>query len=111
MSVQYNHNTTPQPVGDLIINLPVDNNTPSSSEIQLMNTLFEKHRGTINIVAEESKESLIIAIIVILFSLPQINEIITKLSPIDSEYINLLIKGVSAGVLFWLIKHFYLSKK
>lgn len=111
MSVQYSYNMTPQPVGDLITNLPVDNNPPSSNEIQLMNTLFEKHRGTINIMAEESKDSLIIAIIVILFSLPQINEIITKISPVDSEYINLLIKGISAGFLFWLIKHFYLSKK
>lgn len=110
MSVQYNIPSS-QITGDPIIQLPVDQTAPSINEAQIIDTLFKKHRGTMNILAEESKESLIVVILIILFSLPQITQIIKKFVPINSEYILVLVKGLAAGILFWLLNHFYLSKK
>ena len=114
MSIQYNtqsQNISSKNMGDPIIQLPVDQTAPSSNEVQIIDTLFKKHRGTMDILVEESRESMIVVILIILFSLPQINQIIKKFVPINSEYIVLLVKGLTAGVLFWLLNHFYLSKK
>ena len=100
-------------IGDPIAQLPVDQNPPSNHELEIINTLFQKHRGAMDVVVEESKDSFLVAILVIIFSLPQLTTLINKWLPITSTspYILLLVKGVAAAVLFWLIKHFYLARK
>lgn len=101
------------PDGDPIARLPVDNNPPTNNEIQIIDTLFKKHRGTMDIIFEESKESFCVAFLVIILSLPQIDDIIKKFLPIavTSSYILILIKGILAMSLFWIVKHFYLSRR
>ena len=99
--------------GDPISQLPVDQNPSNPHEIQLINTLFKKNRKTMDIVLDEAKDSLLIALLVIISCLPQLDKLLQKFIPLTekSPYILLLIKGLIAGGLFWLIKHFYLSKK
>ena len=119
-TVYYNQTTQPNQVdpsfkldGDPISQLPVDQNPPNPDEIQLINTLFKKNRKTMDIVFDESKDALLVALLVIISCLPQLDKLLHKFIPITekSPYILLLIKGLLAGALFWLIKHFYLSKK
>lgn len=113
MSVQYAQPMTASPVGDPIAQLPVDQNPPSNTEVQIIDTLFKKHRGTMDVIAEESKDALIVAILVIVFSMPQVDALVMKVLPMteNSPYILVLVKGVVAAALYWLVKHFYLSRK
>ena len=66
-----------------------------------------------DIVLDEAKDALLIALLVIISCLPQLDKLLQKFIPLTekSPYILFLIKGLIAGGLYWLIKHFYLSKK
>lgn len=101
------------PSGDAIAQLPVDQNPPSNTEIQIIDTLFKKHQSTMDIIAEESKDALLVAILIILLSLPQVDILINKFIPSarTSPYMLLLAKGIVAAIFFWLVKHFYLSRR
>jgi hypothetical protein len=109
-SIQYSQPTTG---GDLISQLPVDRNPPLPSEVHIIDTLFQKHRGTMDIIFEEAKDSVLVAALVIIACLPQIDSMINKFLPIsiNSPYFLLLAKGLSAAIIYWLLKHFYLSRK
>jgi len=109
-SIQYSYPITG---GDLIAQLPVDRTPPHPNEVHIIDTLFQKHRGDMNIVFEEAKDSVLVGILVIVSCLPQIDLMINKFSPISisSPYFLLLIKGLLSGIIFWLVKHFYLSRR
>lgn len=113
MSVQYNQNQIPQQTGDAIAQLPVDQNPPSHNEIQIVEALFKNHRSAVDTIVDESKDALFVGVIVILFSISQIDALIEHIIPITTKsvYILYLIKGIFAAAIFWLVKHFYLSRK
>lgn len=118
MSIQYNKNT-PQPAamqmlgGDPIAKLPIDKTPPSQNEIHIIDSLFKKHRRTMDVIFEEAKGAIIVGLLVVLFCLPNIDTIIQKFLPITQKslYFLLLVKGLIASVIYWLVKHFYLSRK
>jgi len=112
MSVQYNH-PAPMQNGDLVAQLPFDQIPATLPEIQVIDTLFKNHGDSMKTIGNEYKDSLLVMILLILFSLPQIDSIINKFFPIsvNSPYALLGIKALCAGILFWLVKHFYLSRK
>jgi hypothetical protein len=113
MSLQYAQSMIASPAGDAIAQLPVDQNPPSNTEVQIIDTLFKQHRSTMDIIVEESKDALLVAFLVILVSIPQTNSLINRFIPItiNSPYILLLVKGLAAAMLYWLVKHFYLSRR
>jgi hypothetical protein len=77
---------------DSLLNLPTDKIPPSQSELQIVNTLFH-HKKEINNIFLEAKESLVVGIIFLLFSIPQVDNLIQKFLPVtqNSSYILLLI--------------------
>ena len=97
---------------DLISDLPTNKNKLTENEQRIMNTLF-KEKNTINIIFKEMQDSFIVGILFVMFSIPYIDTLIFKLIPAaeKSIYILLCIKVISIMVLFWIIKHFYLSRK
>ena len=101
------------PDGDPIAQLPVDQTPPNPTEVQIIDTLFKKHRRTMDIVFDEVKDTLIVAFLVILFCLPRVDTMIKNFLPVTdrSPYILVILKGLVAAVLFWLVKHSYLSRK
>lgn len=116
MSVSYGQNMQNQPpnvVGDPIAQLPVDQDPPDNSEIEIVNALFKKNRGVFETIVEDSKDALFTGILVILFSLPQIDVLLNRIVPATakSPYITVLVKGLVATAMFWLVKYFYLSRK
>ena len=118
MSIQYNKNTQPSEMqmsvgGDPIAQLPVDKTPPSQNEIHIIDSLFKKHRKTMDVIFEEAKSAIIVGLLVIMFCLPNIDTIIQKFLPITQKslYFLLFFKGLIASVMYWLIKHFYLSRK
>ena len=98
---------------DLISDLPVDKNEPTNTEIQIVDTIFKKHKKTINSLFSEAKESIIVGILFVIFSIPAIDSFITRIIPSanNSSYILLLIKILFIMLSFWVLKHFYLSRK
>lgn len=99
--------------GDIIDELPVDNNQPKHDELRIVNTLFKENEGTMTKIGRELKDLFVIGILFILFSLPQVDNMIKKVFPpaVNSIYILVGIKTLIVMVLFWVIKYFYLSKK
>lgn len=98
--------------GDPINQLPVDKNPLLPNEVHIIDTLFKKHRGAMDMIFEEAKDSVLVASLVILACMPQIDLFIHRMIPISqqSPYFLLLAKGLIAAFLYWLIKHFYLSR-
>ena len=109
MSIQYNSKPN---TGDNINSLPVDKNPPNEKEVYIIDSLFQK-KSTFNSILEDSKDVLVISIIITILSMPQISEIIRKLIPFtaNSDYILYFAKGIIGGFVYWLIKYFYLSRK
>ena len=99
---------------DLIKDLPTDKVEPSHDELQMMDMLFKNtSTSSMNNLFKELKDSLIVAILFIVFSIPQIDSLLNKYIPITqtSLYILILIKSIFVMGLYWLIKHFYLATK
>ena len=109
IGIQYSH---PLTGGDPINQLPVDKNPPLPNEVHIIDTLFKKHRGAMDMIFEEAKDSVIVASLVILACMPQIDLFIHRMVPISqqSPYFLLIAKGLIAAFLYWIIKHFYLSR-
>lgn len=104
---------SPKQTGDPIAKLPVDQSQPTNNELQIVNTLFTKHRNTMDAIVEEAKDSIIIGLLFIVLSLPMVDGVIKRIVPMTdkSPYILIAIKAVAVMALYWLIKHFYLSRK
>lgn len=100
------------PGGDPIRQLPVDQSQPTNNELQIVDTLFVKHRDTMDSIFSEAKESLIIGFLFIIFSLPQVDELVKKIFPAagTSPYILVASKAAIVVATYWLVKHFYLSR-
>jgi hypothetical protein len=115
MSIQYQQNAPSMSfqAGDPISQLPVDKNPPNINEIHIIDTLFKKHRKTMDVILEEAKDAIIVGLLIIGFCLPQVDNIINKILPISQKslYFLLAIKGILASIIYWFIKHFYLSRK
>jgi len=102
-------------VADPIAALPTDKHEPTPSELHVINTLFndDSNKKSMSAIFIEAKESLIVGILFVILSIPQIDTLINKILPITekSSYILLLVKVLIIMLLFWLVKHFYLAKK
>ena len=113
-SIQYSQpNSHGGPSGDPISQLPVDQSQPSTNELQIVNSLFTKHKSTMDTLMEEAKDSIFIGALFIAFSLPLVDGLFKKILPVTekSPYILVAIKALTVMALYWLIKHFYLSRK
>ena len=96
---------------DNIIQLPTDTIEQTPQEVQILNTLFNetKTNKRFNI---EIKNLIIIFILFIIISLPQINQLLEKILPITTKslYANILIKSLLFVLVYWLILNFALIK-
>ena len=73
------------PSGDPISQLPVDQSQPSNNELQIVNSLFTKHKSTMDTLVEEAKDSVLIGALFIAFSLPLVDGLIEKGSSRNRE--------------------------
>jgi hypothetical protein len=97
---------------DSIESLPTDKNALSHSEMQIMDTLFQK-KALFDTILNATKEVLIAGILFIILSLPQVDEQIKKFVPSTntSPYILLGVKCLIFMVLFFVVKNMYLVRK
>ena len=97
---------------DIISQLPSDKIQPTHNELRIVNSLF-KNNNLMTSIFIEAKDSLLVGILIVIFSLSQVDDLIKRFLPITekSPYILILVKACAAMALFWLIKYFYLSRK
>lgn len=98
--------------GDVIDSLPTDGTVPNHNEIQILDALFLQNQSKVNRILTESKDVLILALLFILFSLPQIDPLIHKLVPYSakSPYVLLGVKTVLFSICYFIIKNWYLVR-
>jgi hypothetical protein len=98
---------------DNISELPIDKIQPSGDELEIVNTLFKNHNKTMMNIFNEIKDTLLIGLLFIVFTLPQLDVLLNKFIPITqtSVYILTIIKMTMVMILYWIIKYFYLSRK
>lgn len=98
---------------DYINNLPVDKSPPTQDEINIINSLFKKNNSQIKSLFLEFKDSILVGFIVLLFSFEIINSTIRKFIPItnSSDFFLNIVKALIVAFVYWMIKHYYLSKK
>lgn len=99
--------------GDFILNLPTDKSQPSHTEIKLVESIFKEDTKSMKNVVSEMKDLLIIGLLFFIFSLPQTTLMLERLSPVinRSIYISIGVRAFIVMVLYWLIKHFYFSRR
>lgn len=98
---------------DDIENLPIDNVKPSQDEKDIIDSIFGVSKSSVENLTSELKDLFVIAILFILLSLKNTDELIGKIIPAsqNSVYILLGLKTIIFMVLFWIVKNFYLSKQ
>ena len=99
--------------GELITSLPTDDTAYTKEQLEMAKILFKENEGTLNILANELKESLIICTLFIIFTLPYIDEYIKKIIPISQGSYPILMgfKCIFIIILFYIVKNFHLSRK
>lgn len=104
-----------QPIAsaDVITQLPSDKSQPTHNELQLVKTLFKEHGSTMSSIANEGKDSFLIGLLFIVFSLPMLDGLVIRIFPSaeTSSYTLLGIKALVLMLTYWVIKHYYLAKK
>ena len=98
---------------DNISELPVDKKEPNQNEIHMVNVLFKDHKRDLISVLVEAKESIIVGTLFGIFSLPQFDMILNKILSFtqNSIYVLIFTKIIIIIILFWVIKHFYLTRR
>ena len=99
--------------GDLIETLPTDKSELSQPEIQIMDTLFKQNHTTIQKLLLGTQDVILIGILFILFSMPQIDQYVIKLFPstISSPYILIFIKTILFMLSYFILKNIYMVRK
>jgi hypothetical protein len=98
---------------DPINMLPTDKSEPSHSEIQIIETLFKQRKNTFQKLLLGTQDVLLVGFLFLLFSLPQLEEIIVKLFPTTSTstYIMLVVKTLVFMCMYFVCKNIYLVRK
>ena len=99
--------------GEFLNNLPSDQTEPSVHEITIIDTLFKEKQTTLNKFLFQTQDILIMGILFVLISLPQIDSFVGKLVPIASKsvYTMIGIKAIVFMTIFFVIKNLYLVRK
>lgn len=99
--------------GDSIYTLRTDQSEPTPAEAQIVETLFKHQHTTIQKLLMGTQDVMIVGLLFILFSFPQLDEFIIKLFPTGSksQYILLGIKTICFMGSYFLLKNMYLVRK
>jgi hypothetical protein len=97
---------------DDLSTLPTNNVIPAQSDIHMANTLFGENKTITDKLLHEGKDVIIVGLLFIILSMDYIDELVKKFIPVtvNSQYFLLIVKAVMMMLLYWVAKHFYLSR-
>lgn len=93
--------------GDFIPQLPISKTPPTPNELRIVDNLF-KSEETLKIVFKEFKDAILIGVLFIIFSLPQIDTLIQKFAPVivsGSAYFMFSFKALVFVIVYYFIKN------
>lgn len=98
---------------DNINDLPVDSTQPTHNELQIVNNLFKEKDGKYMKLFKEMKSIIIIGVLFIIFSLPQVDGLVKTFVPSseNSPYILVLSKTIVFVGIYYFLNYFYLARK
>jgi hypothetical protein len=78
-----------------------------------MDNLFKKEQSNFEKLLEGSADVLLVGFLFVLFSLPEVNQVIVRVIPVagTSPYINVCIRGVFVMLVYLVIKNIHLARK
>ncbi len=99
--------------GDMIDSLPNDNTVLTHNETQLMEHLFQNHHKGIQEMMKGLQDLILMALIFMIISLPQVDDQIKGFIPItaNSVYILIMIKAILFVGIYFILKNLYLVRK
>jgi hypothetical protein len=99
---------------DYIDDLPIDKKMKQTEiEIELIDSIFKGEPSQLEVLFDEIYEPLIVGILFVLFSLKYVDNLTQSLLPLtnNSPIFIMVSKVIFIMILFWILKHFSLSKK
>lgn len=99
--------------GDLIDTLPTDSDTVEYEENkEIIENVFGKHENLLEKIGKELSHSILICILFIIFSLPQIDEMIYHNIPNSNNiFIIYGVKCMLIIILYYILRNFQIVKK
>jgi hypothetical protein len=96
---------------DTIEKLPVEETTPNQEQLALAMSIFD-YEKEMNCVLSEFKESVIIVILFIIFSLPQLDEMLKKyIPPLKNQVFLVGFKCTCVIFLYYMFKNYQVIKQ
>jgi uncharacterized integral membrane protein len=97
---------------DPIESLPTDKDNVSANSLHLLNTFFTEKESHVRVMLGELREVVILAILYILISLPQVDSFLLNIFSFtnNSPIILMVVKGVVLGILYYVTTNFKLIK-
>lgn len=98
---------------DFLDSLPTDKNTPSHTEVQIVDSLFKKQHTVVQKILAGSKDVILVGFLFLVFSLPYIDDLVKKFAPSTetSVYIFIFVKTLFFMFAYFLLKNMYLVRK
>lgn len=100
-----NNKTTMEMMSDRLETLPVDDSFVEPPDIHLVEQIFKENKEGVGKIASELKPILLVGIIYVLMSIPQVDEIIKKFLPFTRNSTFMFI-GFKALVIMILLYFF-----
>ena len=99
--------------GDELTQLPFDKSIPTHNEILIVDNLFKQKQNLFNKILEKSKDLVILAILFIIFSLPQFDFFLNKFIPSTNNSLYILIGAKAFLFIFtyFLTQNIHLVRK
>lgn len=98
--------------GDLIQNLPTEKVEYTENQIKIANIMFKENKTTLNVLASELKDGIVLSVLFIFFSSPQLDAFILKTIPnANNLFVLYSVKCVAIIILFYIFKNCHLSHK
>jgi len=98
--------------GDIVENLPTDQQEPSPHETQLFDTVFTQKKTIFDTIMGESKNILLLGALYILLSLPPLDNLLKRYIPLlESPYMLVGFKAVLLMVIYFVVVNIYLVRK
>lgn len=97
--------------GDIIKQLPTDNDIPSDREIKIMNELFEEQTNMASNIASKNKNIIFIGILFMLFSSSILDNLIKKYIPVAiNNYLLIVIKTLVFMLSVFIVQNWSFSR-
>ena len=98
--------------GDSIIDLPTDKTMPSHREIEVIDSVFQKHKSLLATIMIDAKDAIILGLLFALMASPFAEGALSRFFPsMGSPYMSILIRSIVFMIIYYILKNIYLVRR